>query len=113
MSEKADFFVNNQLKKDIQVFRKLADGSRDLDTLISNGNKERIPLPDTEVSLVINAPEGNGTDAKACHLTIRSDVDLNVSYSRRHSNWTIKILPNDLRSEAPTTVNVNIGEEGP
>jgi hypothetical protein len=121
MADKAEAYVGNKFPGDINITRQFHDdGSNsditDLKITIpkSTGKKihqERIDLPGPEVSLVINAPEG--VDTKGYYLNVRADVDLEVKYSRTHSNWTIKILPNELDAEVPTTVNVNVGEEGP
>jgi len=115
MADRADVYVRNGLtgsiQGDIHVTRKLPDGSSDLDITIANGNEEMIHLPGPEVSLVIDAPEG--VDSKDCPFKVKSGVDLAVSCSRTDSNWAIKIVPNELPPDVPTTVNVNLGEDEP
>jgi hypothetical protein len=111
MAEKADFIVKNLLTGDINVIRKLANGSSDLEVTITNGNEEQINLDGLDVSLLIEAP--GGVDTKDCPFNVKSDVDLSVSCSRTDSNWAVQIAPNDLPPDVPTTVNVNIGEIQP
>lgn len=109
MADQADVYVKNKLTNDIHVARKLSNGSIDVEETISNGNTEQINLGSTDVSLLITPP--GGTDIKDCYICVRPDVDLDVKCSRTDSKWTLKILPNSLPPEAPTTVNVTIGED--
>jgi len=111
MAEQAEVYVRNLLPGDINVIRKFPDGSSDLTKTIAEGNKERFPLPNPEVFLVIDAPQG--VDTKDCFIKASSGIDLAVSCSRTDSNWKIQIDPNNLSPEVPTTVNVNVGENEP
>jgi hypothetical protein len=111
MADRADVYVKNVLPGDINVIRKLPDGSSDLNTTIAYEGEEMIPLQGTEVSLIINAPEG--VDTKDHPVNVKSDVDLDVSCSRTDSNWNVKIVPNDLPPDAPTSVNMTMGDDGP
>ena len=109
MADRADVNVKNVLADDINVIRQLPDGSSDVNIVIAGGGEEQVQLPGPEVSLVIKAPVG--MDIKECPVKVKSDVDLTVSHSRTDSSWLIKIVPNDLPLDVPTTVNVNIGED--
>jgi hypothetical protein len=109
MADNADVYVRNVLTDDINVVRKNPDGEIDITITIAKGNEEKIFLASPEVSLVINGPEG--MDTKECPVKVKSEVDLAVTHSRTDSNWTIKIVPNDLRPSTPTTVNIDIGED--
>lgn len=116
MAETANVYVRNKLTGDIHTFRKLPDGRSDLDTVVGKRigdtiQKERISLPGPEVSLEINAPKGMET--KGCYFKVTSGIDLDVSYSRTHSKWTMKIAANDLEPETPLDVNVEVGEDEP
>lgn len=116
MADKADVYVTNLLENDVNVFRKLPDGASDLDTVVAGKDgetvhTEKIILQGTDVSLEINAPQG--MDIKGCPFMATSDVDLAVSHSRTDSFWTAQIVPNDLPPEAPTSVNITLGPEGP
>ncbi|MCP5104346.1 MAG: hypothetical protein GY950_13240 [bacterium] len=111
MADRADVNVKNVLADDINVIRKLPDGSSDINAVIANGNEEQIHLPGPEVSLQINAPVG--MDTNTCPLKVISDVDLAVSHSRTSALWTMRIESNELPPETPTTVNVTVGEIGP
>jgi hypothetical protein len=107
--EQADFYVNNSFDAAVQVSRKLADGSTDLNISVDPGDNEKVPIQGTDVSLVIEAPAG--IDIKDYILKSKAGVDLAVLVSRTDSHWKINIVPNDLEPEAPTTVNVNVGED--
>lgn len=111
MAEQADVYVENKFQGSIVVTRKRPDGSS-VDATISNEvneNEKKFPLLVPEESLIINAPEG--FDTEDYPIVVRSGIiDLKVTTSR--TNWTIKIVPNDLPPEVPTTANVNVGEDG-
>lgn len=111
MADRADFYVKNAVTGDIRINRLLPDGSSDLDIAIANGAEEIVHLPGPEVSLRISAPEG--IDIREHPFKVKSDVDLAVSHSRSGSTWTLKIDANDLPPDAPTTVNVSVGEPEP
>ncbi len=80
------------------------------ETTVNHGNVVRIPLSGPEVSLIISAP--GDTDTKRCCIMIESDVDLDMVYSRAERNWTIKILPNELAPDMPTSINITISDAG-
>ena len=113
MANKADVNVRNILAENtnINVIRKLQDGSSDLDVTIAYNNDDQIHLPTPDVSLLVTAPEG--MDTKDCSVHVKSDVDLEILSSRTNSNWIFKIVPNELPPTAPTTVNVEIGDKEP
>lgn len=111
MAEQADVYVKNNFSGDITVTRKLPDGGSDLEVTIAHGNEEQIYLAGTDVSLIIQAPVG--VDTKDHPLGVKSGLDLAVSHSRTDSNWRIRIEPNDLPPEVPTTVNVEAGADPP
>jgi hypothetical protein len=113
MANKADVTVKNTMKDqaEIKAFRKLQDGSSDLDTTIAYHKDHQIHLPTPDESLVISAPDGKET--KDYFVIMKSDVDMEIVYSRSKANWTFKIIPNELPPDTPTTVNVEIGDKEP
>ncbi|NIM15634.1 MAG: hypothetical protein GTO45_11305 [Candidatus Aminicenantes bacterium] len=111
MADRADLYIHNRSMDDINVIRKLPDGSSDLDITIARGNSEFFHLPGPEVSLNINAPYG--VDIRDYSIKVRADVDVMTMSSRTESRWTINIVPNDLPPETPLTVNVSVGEDEP
>ncbi|MGE5342184.1 MAG: hypothetical protein ACM3SY_11975 [Candidatus Omnitrophota bacterium] len=111
MAEQADFYVKNLMTDSIQVVRRLPDGTNDLETVILSNNEEKITLIGTDVLLIISAP--GGVDTKYYPLTVKADIDLAVVYSRTYSQWKIRIEPNTLPPDAPTTVNVDVGSDVP
>jgi hypothetical protein len=113
MAENAEVIVKNRLRVegDVKVSRKLPDGKTDFNAAIAWHKKGKVVLPDPDVSLIIAAPAG--MDTRDCPITVLSDVDLIINYSRSKSFWQMRIDPNDLPPQVPTTVNVNIGEDEP
>ena len=112
MIYKADVTVRNAWDYVIDVTRMINQGeTSDLNTTIAPQNQETINLPSLTTSLVISAPGGQET--KECPVKVKSDVDLELLYYRSHSRWNLRILPNDLPEDVPTTMNVTIGEEEP
>jgi hypothetical protein len=109
MAEQADVYVKNSFKSDIVVTRVLPDESSE-DTTIASGNEEKFPLLVSEELLIINVPHGE--DTKDWSIVVRSSIiDLKVGQSS--TNWTLRIMPNDLPPEVPTTVNVDVGQDPP
>jgi hypothetical protein len=108
MAEQADVYVKNTFTdKTIDVIRNLAGGGSDPAVTIPGGEQEQFYLGGTDVSLTVKAP--TGMDTKECYFHVQSDVDLAVSHSRTDSNWGLRIVPNSLPPDTPTTVNVNLG----
>ena len=113
MANKADVNVRNILAENtnINVIRKLQDGTSDLDVTIAYNNDDQIHLPTPDVSLLVTPH--NGMDIKDCPVNVKSDVVLGILYSRTNSKWILKIVPNELPPTAPPTVNVEIGDKEP
>lgn len=111
MVETADVLVKNLLREEVKVSRKSPDGGIDLNATIAWNEREKVTLQTPDVSLIIAAPEG--MDTRICPIKVQSDVDLIINYSRSSSLWQMRIDPNDLPPQVPTTVNVNIGEDEP
>ena len=114
MANYADVLVKNEIKnesKSINVTRKLQNGTVDFSTVISQGGQEQINLASPEVSMVIDVLEG--LDLKEYWVSVKAAVDLETIYSRTNSNWTFKIIPNELEPDIPTTVNISLGDIEP
>lgn len=110
MAEQVEVYVKHALKgvkDDIRVARRLPDGTSDVNTAISKGNKEKFYLAGTDISLIISAP--TGVDTKDHPIKVKSDIDLMVLCSRANSNCTVRIAPNVSPPDAPLTVNVTMG----
>jgi hypothetical protein len=74
MAEQAEFLVKNvesevDIGGDINVIRKLPDGTIDLDTSVPKGGEEQIFMQGPEVSMIINPPLGI-TDTKECYVQV-------------------------------------------
>ncbi|MCP4150167.1 MAG: hypothetical protein GY757_20640 [bacterium] len=76
-----------------------------------NKTGEKFPLMSLDESIVISLP---GQDTiKYCPITVKSDVDIQVTSSLKHATWTIKIAPNETKRSVPTDVTVNVGQPEP
>ena len=104
MADQAVVYVKNLCTGDINVIPSVSGEPE----TITNGDKHQFYLAGTD-ELLINAPAG--VDIKECYIKVRSDIDLAVPCFRTDSNWKIKIEPNTSPPEAPTTVNIDIGED--
>lgn len=110
MAEQADVFVKNNLTSTIVVQRGLSGGTFDLEESVAPGTVSPvIPLIGLDVFIIVNAPAG--VDTKTCPFKVRADVDVSVACSRTDSYWKLQIVPNSLPPEAPTTVNVSVGDD--
>ena len=107
MAEQADVQVKNMIAGTITVTRMLPGGPQN--TTIENGSVESFPALNPEESLIVNVPAGGDTSEWPLGLKT-SITDLTVSCST--DSWTIKIVPNDLEGETPTTVNITAGDVG-
>lgn len=111
MVEQANVCVKNfLLGKEIQVVRKLADGSQDLNKTIAYGNEDTTLLPEPGVFLLIS-PVG-GVDTGTCPFNVRFNDHL-VSYEALDGHWKVQLTANEDEPEVPTDVNIEIGEEPP
>lgn len=113
MAEQAYVYIKNKLTVpgSIYAVHKLPDGSEADNVAIANANQERITLLGTEDWVEINAPQN--MDLTTCWVSVRSDVDVTVTYSLNSPNWAIKITPNASSTETPTTMNVTVGNNEP
>ncbi|MCK4761656.1 MAG: hypothetical protein KAW12_05605 [Candidatus Aminicenantes bacterium] len=116
MIEQANVFIKNKFvecsPKDIQVTLKRADGSDESQTTIASGQTGNpILLKNLMVSLVIKAPDAL-EEIKRADIQVWSGADMSVvsSSAGEKWKWTLKLLPNDLPPEVPTTVNVTVGD---
>jgi hypothetical protein len=111
MADQAYVYVKNNLIGGINATRMLPNGSTASTITISSTNREKITLLGPDEWIVIAAP--SGVDTKNCVISVKSDVDLDTLHSRTDSNWTIKIVPNELPPDTPTDVNITLGEDEP
>jgi hypothetical protein len=111
MADQAYVYVKNNLTGSIDATRMLPDGSTASTATISNANREKITLLGPDEWVVVTAPAG--VDTRDCVISVKSDVDLDTLHSRTDSNWTIKIVPNELPPTTPTDVNITIGVNEP
>ena len=111
MADQAYVYIRNNLTGSIEATCMLPDGSAASTATISKANREKITLLGLEEWVLITAPAG--IDTKDCVISVKSDVDLDTLHSRTDSNWTIKIVPNELPPTTPTDVNITLGEDEP
>jgi hypothetical protein len=114
MAEQVDVCVKNLSVNDIEVYREMADGSRDLNGTIAGGEEDTRLLPDPEVFLVISTPDvpdGGTTQNCSFNVTLNEEV---VEWSVMDDyHWKVQVSENTRPPEAPTTVNVDIGGPPP
>ena len=113
MANNADVTVKNVFSDNVtvNVKRRLQDGTIDQEVNIAQNEAEQVHLPSPEVALVITVP--GGMDLRDCLLKVKTDVDVENIHSMTDGNWTLKIIPNDLPPEVPTTMNVSVGQDEP
>jgi len=112
MAEQADVFLKNNLQGySINATHMIAGGGNDPTISIPDGTEGRLYLGGIGDAISIDSP--TGLDTKMFWLGIKSDLDLDITYSRTDNTWTIKIKSNELPPEVPTTVNVTIGTNEP
>jgi hypothetical protein len=109
MANTAEVLVKNVFTGDsIRVIRKPTPNDVDLDKTVAANDQQQVNLQSPDVLLVIEAPTGK--DIKTCQLKVDAAVDLEVIASRTNSYWTVKIVPNEIPPDIPTTVNISLGD---
>lgn len=111
MANRADVLVKNMLGEEAGMVCSLSGGPITSECRPALGIEEKMHLPSPEATLIIKVDKG--LDLKNCPLTVRSNVDLTVLFSRTESSWTFQIVPNELPAEIPDTVNVTVGDDEP
>lgn len=112
MADQVDVTVTTRAEGiEIYTARELNDGTRDSEAAVTFTNDSKINLAGLEYSLLIKPPEE--TDIKKFPITVTSDIDLTITYSVSQGHYRVKIIPNDLVPDVPTTANVNVGTERP
>jgi len=112
MAEQVDVFVTTQLEGiEIYVARELSDGTRDSEATVTIGNEKKIVLDGLEHAVIIKPPQG--FDIKKNPLSVTSDIDLMITYSVWKGHYIVKVSPNPLGQDVPTTANVNVGTDRP
>jgi hypothetical protein len=113
MANNADVNVKNMFGNNVtvNVKRRLQDGTIDQDVDIVQNEANQLQLPSTEGALLITVP--GGMNLRDCFLKVKTDVDVEAIHSRTEGNWTLKIIPNDIPPDIPTTVNVSVGQDEP
>jgi hypothetical protein len=116
MADQVNVCVKNSSveEEDIQVYREMADGTRDLNRTIPRGTEETILLPEPGVFLVIstpNAPNGRHTQDCGFYVTLNEDVVEWTIMDNYH--WKMQISDNTRSPEVPLDVNVDVGGPPP
>lgn len=113
MADSADILFKHK-KKDIgkvKVFRLLDDGSFDCGKELLFGDEWKIILTGPETVFVIECLDSPVTD----DIIVQGDAGLTLSQTASDSKkrWELSIVPDNEQPEAPTTVNVSLGEDEP
>lgn len=114
MAEQVNVCVKNGSDKDIEVYREMPDGTRDLNGTIAGGEEDTRLLPEPGVFLVISTPDApNGMDTQTCPFYVTLDEDV-VEWSVMDDyHWKMQIADNRKPPEVPLDVNVEVGGEPP
>ena len=108
MADQANVYVKNFLGQEIEVIREQPDKSQDRYNL-TEGQEKDFFLADSNVNLIINAPEGIDMGIPTI---IKATGGVYISCSVAKRAWIIRTQRTDSETtETPTTVNVNLGEE--
>jgi len=109
MADQADVYVKNKLTDPIGVVRYcLPGGESDLDISIGGGNEEMIYLVRSQTYMTIKLPDGKYT--ADCPFRVSNEELL--GWSTMDDCWTVEIKPNNVPSNSPTTVNIDLGDPG-
>ena len=109
MADQADVYVKNNLTAPIGVVRYcLPGGDSDLDISIGGGNEEMIYLVRSQTYMTIKPPSGKYTSD--CTFSVSKEELL--AWSTMDDHWTVEIKPNNVSPDAPTTVNIDLGDPG-
>lgn len=114
MAEQVNVCLKNVSDYDIEVYREMADGTRDLNGTIASGEEDTRLLPEPGVFLVIgtpNAPTGYNTQNCEFNVTLNDDMVEWAPVDDYH--WKMQIAANARPPEVPTDVNVDIGGPPP
>ena len=114
MAEQANVCLKNLDGTGIDVVRRLANGTIDLNMTIPGGQEDTILLPEPGVYLEIGTPGApNGKNTQNCVFNVILNEDV-VDWSAMDDyHWKMQMSDNSRPPEVPTEVNVEIGEEPP
>ncbi len=106
-----DETLKDTVTNKITIHLLFAGGGTGNPTPITGGKTEGLHLPDAETAVVIQLPDK--VDPLTFPFKITSPIDLSVTYSRTHFNWTIRTIESKLPAHVPLHVNVELGEVEP
>jgi hypothetical protein len=115
MAEQVNVCVRNlDANYDIEVYRELADGTRDLSRTIASGDEDTIFLPEPGVFLVMSTPNApNGVDTQTCTFDVTLNEEVVEWWVMDDYHWKMQVSENARPPEVPTDVNVEIGGPPP
>ena len=102
MADQADVYVNNLSNKGEVIVQR----NNSPDSSICQGDVMGFLAFLKGEILTITPPVGVDENS----VKYQSMIDLDLVCSRTNSNWVVKIKENNLPQDAPTTVNVTIGD---
>lgn len=114
MAEQVNVCLRNLDVKDIEVYREMPDGTRDLNGTIAGGEEDTRLLPEPGVVLVISTPDApNGKNTQICPFNVKSNEEVVEWAAMDDYHWKMQVSDNARPPEVPTDVNVDVGEEPP
>ena len=109
MADQCDVYVKNNLSETVAATRYCLPGDNsDLDLSIAGGEEDYLFLVRAQSYLTITPP--NGTNTANCPFSV-SNEDL-LSWTAANGHWKVEIKPNNVPPDAPTTVNIELGDPG-
>jgi hypothetical protein len=114
MAEQVNVCVKNLDDKDIEVYRELADGTRDLNKAIAGGEEDTTLLPEPGVFLVISTPDApNDKNTQICPFNVKSNEEVVEWAAMDDYHWKMQISDNTRSPEVPLDVNVEVSGDPP
>jgi hypothetical protein len=114
MADQVNVCVKNVSDYDIEVYRKMADGTRDLNKTIAGGEEDVTLLPEPGVLLVMSTPNApNGYNTQNCLFAVTLNEEVVEWSVMDNYHWKMQVSDNTRPPEVPTDVNVEISGPPP
>jgi hypothetical protein len=114
MAEQVNVCVKNVSNEDIEVYRELEDGTRDLNKTIAGGEEDKTLLPEPGVLLVVSTPDApNGGDTQICGFNVTLNEEVVEWSAMDDYHWKMQVSDNSRPPEVPTDVNVEVSGPPP
>jgi hypothetical protein len=114
MLEQLNVYIKNTFQGawegNIQVFRELPDGTRDMNITIAPDEEANILLPEPGVFLIITPPSQADITTSPFMVTKHEEL---VIWETIDDYWKVQMAEVEAPPEVPTDVNINVGGPPP